>query len=111
MPMPALTTRTTLAPEMETPPHLFDALWEEYGGFDFDPCCLPDQYTAQRVLDNGGTICIPSTATLWKDEYKQPVFRDGLAQPWYGKVYMNPPYDRTLAQWVEKAVTEVLGEG
>lgn len=31
---------------------------------------------------------------------------DGLSLPWHGAVYVNPPYGRTLAEWVEKARRE-----
>jgi hypothetical protein len=31
---------------------------------------------------------------------------DGLAQEWYGRVYMNPPYGRELPLWVDKLISE-----
>ena len=32
---------------------------------------------------------------------------DGLALPWRGKVFVNPPYGRQLASWVAKCRAEV----
>ena len=31
---------------------------------------------------------------------------DGLAQEWKGSCFMNPPYGRTIGQWVSKAYKE-----
>jgi hypothetical protein len=31
---------------------------------------------------------------------------DGLIEPWRGRVWLNPPYARTIGQWVRKAVAE-----
>lgn len=31
---------------------------------------------------------------------------DGLAQPWPGVVWCNPPYGRTIGRWVEKGYSE-----
>ncbi|MFC7551151.1 DNA N-6-adenine-methyltransferase [Pseudoroseomonas wenyumeiae] len=31
---------------------------------------------------------------------------DSLRLPWYGSVFMNPPYGRELPRWVAKARTE-----
>jgi phage N-6-adenine-methyltransferase len=31
---------------------------------------------------------------------------DGLAKPWYGTVFMNPPYGRTIGLWMAKAWEE-----
>lgn len=94
--------------EYETPRDLFDKLWKEAGGFDLDPCCRPEHYTAGRVLENGGSIYVPVvedySALLAR---RQRIQRDGLAHPWHGKVWMNPPYGNALRLWVPKAVSEV----
>jgi hypothetical protein len=31
---------------------------------------------------------------------------DGLKQQWFGRVWCNPPYGRTVNLWLEKASTE-----
>ena len=80
--------------EWETPVDLFESLWSEFEGFDLDPCCQFNDYTAQRVLKNGGSVYTPAD--------------DGLSQPWHGKVYMNPPYGRGVETWVAKAFQEVM---
>jgi phage N-6-adenine-methyltransferase len=33
---------------------------------------------------------------------------DGLTQPWTGVCWMNPPYGRTIGQWIEKAYRSAL---
>lgn len=89
--------------DWETPHDLFDKLWDEFGGFDLDPCCTVRHHTAHRILGNGGQIYVPDKGA-W--EGGRDII-DGLAQPWHGKVYMNPPYGRGIGQWVEKAIDEV----
>ena len=32
---------------------------------------------------------------------------DGLSLPWFGTVYMNPPYGRSIHNWTAKAKAEV----
>ena len=32
---------------------------------------------------------------------------DGLSLPWFGTVFMNPPYERSMRQWTAKAKAEV----
>jgi len=70
--------KTTASDEWQTPWEIVHAL----GDFDLDPCAsnanhkAPDFYT--------------------KDE-------DGLAQPWHGRVWCNPPYSQpALYQFCEK---------
>lgn len=92
--------------EWQTPPALFDALWDEFGGFDYDPCCRLRQYTADRVLKAGGTICVPPED---KKFAHGPVLLDGLAQAWHGEVFMNPPYARgDLPKWASWAAAQAL---
>lgn len=63
--------------------------WEivnRYGIFDLDPCATKHNSKAHRYFT--------------KDD-------NGLAQDWFGRVFMNPPYGREISKWMEKAYTEV----
>lgn len=62
-----------------TPLHIIDAL----GPFDLDPCVPPNMpwITAERMFTE-------------KD--------DGLAQPWEGFVWLNPPYGNAAGEWLSK---------
>jgi len=64
-----------------TPPHIIEAL----GPFDLDPCSPPD---GERPFE---------TATNYWSEAD-----DGLAQPWSGRVWMNPPYGPGMRDWMVK---------
>lgn len=70
----------------ETPRDFFDALNAKYH-FDIDVCATGDNA-------------------------KCPVFfspeQDGLAQPWGGVCWMNPPYGREIIKWVRKAYESSL---
>lgn len=69
-----------------TPLPLIEAL----GVFDLDPCGAPGHQTAREV---------------WTPE----VVGDGLAMPWSGRVWLNPPYGRTMADWIRRLAEH--GEG
>jgi phage N-6-adenine-methyltransferase len=75
-----------------TPPALLENLYAALGApFDLDPCSpTADRRTA------------PVRARVYFTAQD-----NGLALPWRGKVFVNPPYGRTLRQWVRKAQTEV----
>lgn len=63
---------------------------KELGPFDLDPC-TPKQMpwrTAKRMLT--------------KED-------DGLAAEWKGRVWLNPPYGRQTAKWLEKMATHNRG--
>jgi site-specific DNA-methyltransferase (adenine-specific) len=62
---------------------LFRELAEEFGGFDLDPCATPETATCPRYFTRAD---------------------DGLSRVWTGRVFMNPPYGRTIAKWMRKAL-------
>jgi phage N-6-adenine-methyltransferase len=72
--------------EWPTPPHIIAATVETLGTIDLDPCASE----AGRV---------PAAAFHTVDD-------DGLAQPWTGRVYMNPPYGRVIGDWTSKLAAE-----
>lgn len=71
--------------EWFTPQDFFDQMNVEYGPFDLDPCATPTNAKCAKY-------------------YTQQ--DDGLSKPWTGTVWMNPPYGRTIKQWMRKALDE-----
>ena len=72
--------------EWYTPPHIFDMAAATLGEVDLDPCWHP----ASPVR--------ASTTYTAAD--------DGLARPWAGRVWLNPPYGREVGTWIGKLVEE-----
>jgi phage N-6-adenine-methyltransferase len=72
--------------DWRTPRALFDALQGVFGRFDLDPCT--DESNPLRT----------------KRFYTER--DDGLARPWSGLVFANPPYGRALPTWIAKARDE-----
>ena len=75
----------------ETPKELLEPLYSVFGAFDLDPCSPTSQ---------GHTA--PVKAKIYYTEAD-----DGLSLPWFGTVFMNPPYGRQLPRWTHKAKAEV----
>lgn len=74
--------------EWLTPPEIIRKL----GAFDLDPCAPePDR----RPWD---------TATR---HYSKS--QDGLAQPWHGRIWLNPPFGREAVRWLRKLVEHSNG--
>jgi phage N-6-adenine-methyltransferase len=65
-----------------TPTHFYDSLNREFGPFDLDVCA-----------DAGNAKCARFYTAA----------DDGLAQPWTGRCWMNPPYGRGIDAWMRKA--------
>lgn len=80
---------TSETPEWYTPRIIIDSVLELFGAIDLDPCSN----------GKGDAANVPATEHYTRED-------NGLARAWHGKVYMNPPYGREVAQWVEKVIAE-----
>ncbi len=69
-----------------TPPAVVEAL----GRFDLDPCGAPGHPLAER-------------------SYLQEAGDNGLTDPWFGRVWLNPPYGPTMRRWVERLALHGAG--
>lgn len=80
-----------------TPPEWIEKL----GPFDLDPCCPPVMPwpTAKTMLTENST---GGDKTQW---------RGGLAGPWHGRVWLNPPFGRQAHMWVLKLALHGNGIG
>jgi transcriptional regulator with XRE-family HTH domain len=74
----------------ETPADLAELLSEAVGGFDLDPCAATTVQKYARV----------------KARVLLAVQDDGLTANWFGKVFCNPPYGRSLSRWIMKCAME-----
>lgn len=71
-----------------TPQAFFDELNREFG-FTLDVAAAPENAKCEKFYTKE---------------------QDGLVQPWDGTVWCNPPYGRTVGDWVRKAYeTHVRG--
>lgn len=70
-----------------TPQDFFDKVNQEFG-FTLDPCSSENNAKCETFFTRED---------------------DGLTQEWTGRVWMNPPYGRTIGQWMKKAYESVGG--
>jgi hypothetical protein len=73
--------------EWYTPPQVIERVVQVLGAIDLDPCA--DSHEAPNV---------PAGTHYTKDD-------DGLTREWAGRVFLNPPYGRSLTAWLEKLCT------
>jgi hypothetical protein len=81
---------TSETPEWYTPKKIVDRVIEFFGEIDLDPCSNA----------HGDEANIPAKMHFTRED-------DGLRQEWKGKIYMNPPYGREVADWISKLHREV----
>jgi len=77
-----------------TPPQIVQLVCKVFGeleGIDLDPCADVNK-------------SIPA-----KQHYIPPT-SNGLTEPWWGRVYMNPPYGKDIINWVCKLKDEYENE-
>lgn len=67
--------------EWYTPAWIFEALGIQ---FDLDPASPHDFETA-----------VPAST-------KYTVFDDGLKKPWFGRIWLNPPYGPATSTWIRR---------
>jgi phage N-6-adenine-methyltransferase len=77
---------SSASPDWRTPPAVLDRVIACLGAIDLDPCADPDRQ-------------VPAAAHFTAAD-------DGLAHPWHGRVFMNPPYGRAVGRWVDKLLAE-----
>jgi hypothetical protein len=70
------------SPEWYTDELIINSTRKVLGTIDLDPCSDPDRR-------------IPARRHFTAED-------DGLSQSWEGRVYLNPPYGRDLAEWIRK---------
>lgn len=71
--------------EWSTPQYVVDIMAMGYGPFDLDPCCRAETAKAPAYFTKAD---------------------NGLALPWHGRVWVNPPYSKPRV-WIQKAVDSV----
>lgn len=71
--------------EWETPEEVFIPLSKEFGPFDLDPAADSRNARAPKFYS---------------------IEQNGLAKEWTGRVWLNPPYGKAIAHWMQKASYE-----
>lgn len=71
-----------------TPRRILDLALATLGAIDLDPCS-----------NNHENPRVPAATHYTAAD-------DGLTRPWHGRVFLNPPYGRTIGDWVDKLATE-----
>jgi len=87
----SFTAHQSESPEHYTPSAFLDGVIEVFGAIDLDPAC------ESRERPN-----VPAQNYYTRED-------DGLAQPWMGRVFLNPPYGREIATWITKLRAEWRG--
>jgi hypothetical protein len=77
----------------QTPQFILERAIDVLGGIDLDPCSN-SKYAPEA----------PARVQYTLEE-------DGLARPWQGRVWMNPPHGRAMVRWIDKLCAEYESGG
>ena len=77
---------SSLSPEWKTPEEIIARVIDVLGSIDLDPCADDERH-------------VPAKAHFTKR-------KDGLSRYWFGRIFMNPPYGRTIGQWLGHLLRE-----
>lgn len=80
---------SSASPEWYTPDLIISRVLKVFGTIDLDPCSNA----------KGQAANVPA-----REHYT--VADNGLLQPWWGKVYMNPPYGDEVSGWVVRLLDQ-----
>lgn len=87
--MSVYTEPVAVRTDWETPQWLFDHLDAEFH-FILDVCANAENTKCKNFVSSMGL--------------------GGLAQPWHGACWMNPPYGKDIGKWIEKAMNCALND-
>jgi phage N-6-adenine-methyltransferase len=73
-----------------------------------DLWATPQDFFDKQNAIHGFTLDVCATASNAKCARYFTEADDGLAQPWHGVCWMNPPYGRTIGLWMRKAYESSL---
>lgn len=107
-----------ISDQFMTPPDVIELARKSMGSIDVDPA---SNYVAQNYVQ-ASTFCIAPDDTeshvKWTHQgHKKTLLIDGLAQPWHGSVWLNPPYsngnielfvDKAITEWIKNRVTNMI---
>lgn len=80
---------TSKSDDWATPQYLVDWAADRFirkGCFDLDPCASHLNYKAKSYFN---------------------IDDDGLSKMWFGNVWLNPPYGRSIRHWIDKALASI----
>ena len=77
---------TSKSNEWYTPPDITDKARLTMGTINLDPSSNP--FSNQWI----------------KADYYYTIFNNGLIQPWFGNIWLNPPYGRQTKKWLDRAI-------
>jgi len=85
--------------EWYTPPEYIEAARRVLGGFDLDPASCEEANAVVQAAEFFTECRLPCGGKDW-------CTHDGMAQPWKGRLWLNPPYGRLAGQFVVRCAQQ-----